>query len=73
MKKKIDGLKLKRERKEKMKIIIIRNVLGKKEEYRRERIGQVDKEKSGRKETKRRKRKNWEGAVDLWAIVRQAK
>ena len=27
MKKKIDGLKLKRERKEKMKIIIIRNVL----------------------------------------------
>ena len=73
MKKKIDGLKLKRERKEKMKIIIIRNVLGKKEEYRRERIGQVDKEKSGRKETKRRKRKNWEGAADLWAVVRQAK
>ena len=46
---------------------------GKKEEYRRERIGQVDKEKSGRKETKRRKRKNWEGAADLWAIVWQAK
>ena len=44
--------------------------VGKKEEYRRERIGQVDKEKSGRKETKRRKRKNWEGAADLWAIVR---
>lgn len=39
--------------------------VGKKEEYRRERIGQLDKEKSGRKETKRRKRKNWEGAADL--------